>query len=161
MAALNPLRRWQYHLLYATAAILALSGIGWLAVHYLRGAGADQLPHPLEPWLMRLHGAAGFAALFLAGLLAAAHVPQGWRMSTRSPNLRQRLTSQRHTGLALCLLGALGAAGGYLLYYFSPEPLRAPLGWVHAALGLALVLVLPLHARKTQALQPCKSTIGH
>lgn len=145
MAALNPLRSWQYRLLYATAAALALSGLGWLAVHYLWGAGADQLPHPLEPWLMRLHGAAAFAALFLMGVLAAGHVPQGWRMATRSPHLRQRWASQRRTGLALCLLGAAGGACGYLLYYFAPEPIRAPLGWVHAALGLLLVLVLPLH----------------
>jgi len=145
MAALNPLRGWQYRLLYATAGVLALSGLGWLAAHYLWGAGAGQLPLPLEPWLMRLHGAAAFAALFLAGLLAAAHVPQGWRMSTRNPHLLQRWAGQRRTGLALCLLGAAGSTSGYLLYYFAPEPVRAPLGWAHAALGLVLVLVLPLH----------------
>jgi len=148
MAALNPLRRWQYGLLYATLALLAASGAAWLAVHYLWGAGAGELPHPLEPWLMRLHGAAAFAALFVAGLLACVHVPQGWRMATRIPHLRERWAGQRHTGLALCALGAGCIATSYLLYYFVPEAIRPALGWVHAAAGLALALLLPLHEKR-------------
>ena len=154
MAALNPLRGWQRRLLYATAGLLLASGLCWLAVHYLWGAGADQLPHPLEPWLMRLHGAAAFAALFLAGMLAAAHVPQGWRMSTRSPHLRRRWAGQRRTGLALCLLGAAGAVSGYLLYYFAPEPVRPVLGWAHAVLGLLLAALLPLHGWRAHGPHP-------
>lgn len=142
---MNHLKGWQYRALYATVGALVLSGALWLAMHYLWGAGADLLPHPLEPWLMRLHGAAGFAGLFMAGVLAAAHVPQGWRMTTRNLRLRQHKASQRRTGLALCALGALGALSGYLLYYFAPENLRALMGWGHAVLGLALAVLLPLH----------------
>ncbi|MFT3812552.1 MAG: DUF4405 domain-containing protein [Acidovorax sp.] len=152
MAALNPLRRWQYRLLYATLALLAASGVAWLAVHYLWGAGADRLPHPLEPWLMRLHGAAGFAALFMAGVLACVHVPQGWRMVTRIPHLRERWAGQRRTGLALCALGGACVASSYLLYYFAPENLRPVLGWAHAAAGLALAALLPLHEKSAPRL---------
>ncbi|MBS0507090.1 MAG: hypothetical protein JSR53_06880 [Proteobacteria bacterium] len=103
------------------------------------------MPHPLEPWLMRLHGAAAFAGLFMAGVLAAAHVPQGWRMTTRNPRLRQHKARQRRTGLALCALGLAAVLSGYLLYYFAPEDLRAAIGWSHAALGLVLAGLLPLH----------------
>jgi hypothetical protein len=142
---MNALKPWQYRALYASTGVLAASGALWLAVHYLWGAGADQLPHPLEPWLMRLHGAAAFAGLFMAGVLAAAHIPQGWRMTTRNARLRLHKAAQRRTGLALCALGGLGALSGYLLYYFAPEHLRAPIGWGHAALGLALALLVPLH----------------
>lgn len=145
---MNHLRGWQYRALYATVGALACSGVLWLAMHYLAGAGADSLPHPLEPWLMRLHGAAGFAGLFMAGVLAAAHVPQGWRMTTRNLRLRQHKAGQRRTGLALCVLGGLAALSGYLLYYFAPEDLRALIGWSHAVLGLALVALLPLHGAR-------------
>lgn len=142
---MNHLKGWQYRALYATVGGLVCSGASWLAVHYLWGAGADHLPHPLEPWLMRLHGAAGFAGLFMAGMLAAAHVPQGWRMTTCNLRLRQHKAGQRRTGLALCVLGGLAVLSGYLLYYFAPENLRALIGWCHAVLGLALSLLLPLH----------------
>lgn len=148
---MNHLKSWQYRLLYAAAGSLALSGVAWLAVHYLWGAGAGNLPHPLEPWLMRLHGAAGFAGLFTAGMLAASHVPQGWRMTTRSPRLRVRKAGQRRTGLALCFLGGAGILSGYLLYYFAPESVRAMLGWSHALLGLALALLLPWHGWRDHA----------
>ncbi len=142
---MNPLKSWQYRALYAIVGLLAASGLLWLAVHYLWGAGAEQLPHPLEPWLMRLHGAAAFASLFMAGVLAAAHVPQGWRMTTRSPRLRQHKAGQRRTGLALCALGVAVVFSGYLLFYFAPEDWRAAIGWSHAALGLVLAALLPLH----------------
>ncbi|GGH63810.1 hypothetical protein GCM10010975_30000 [Comamonas phosphati] len=145
---MNHLKSWQYRFLYAAVGALALSGAAWLAVHYLWGAGAGNLPHPLEPWLMRLHGAAGFAGLFMTGVLAAAHVPQGWRMTTRNPKLRMRKASQRRTGLVLCFLGLVGILSGYLLYYFAPENVRAVLGWSHALLGMALALLLPLHGRR-------------
>lgn len=145
---MNHLKSWQYRLLYLAVGALALSGVLWLVVHYLWGAGADNLPHPLEPWMMQLHGAAGFAGLFVAGMLSAAHVPQGWKMTTRSPKLRYRKAIQRRTGLVLCFLGLAGIFSGYLLYYFAPGNIRPMLGWTHAALGLALALLLPLHAWK-------------
>lgn len=151
MASLNHLPGWQHRALYATAAVLALSGLPWLAVHYLWGAGAGNLPHPMELWLIRLHGAAGFAGLFMGGVLAAAHVPQGWRMTTRNLRLRQHKAGQRRTGLALSALGAAAALSGYLLYYFAPEDLRMLIGWAHALLGLVLVLLLPLHGWRRSA----------
>lgn len=132
---------WQRALLLGTAVLLLISGGTWLAVHYLLGAGAGELPHPLEPWLMRLHGLGAFAALFAGGAMAGAHVGAGWRVSAR-------LGTQRRSGLALCTLLALTVLSAYLLYYSAPEDWRGPLGWVHAGLGAALAATGGWHARR-------------
>ena len=55
------------------------SGLLWLALHYMAGAGAGELPHPLEAWLMRAHGLAAFAGLFMLGVIGGSHIPHGWR----------------------------------------------------------------------------------
>lgn len=134
---------WQRATLSLSGAALLLTGIAWLAVHYLAGAGAGELPHPLEAWAMKLHGLAAFVGLFMLGALAGAHIPQGWRMSGR-----HRWAQQRGTGTALIAAGVLLAITGYLLYYFAPETVRPALGWVHAAVGLVMAVVLPVHRRQ-------------
>ena len=133
---------WQRLGVYVAGAVLLLTGLAWLALHYLVGTGADQLPNPMEAWALRLHGLAAFAGLFLLGVVAGAHIPHGWRLSRR----RQR-AHQRGTGLALCALGAVVALTGYLLYYFAPEGVRPILGWVHAATGVAMALAIWMHRR--------------
>jgi len=135
------LPRWQRRSLYVAGAALLASGVLWLVLHY--SAAAGELPHPLEAWAMRLHGLASFAALFMLGVLAAAHVPQGWRLTGR-----QRRAGQRGTGLALCILGALLALTGYLLYYFASESVRPALGWLHSAVGIAAGAGLAFHQRR-------------
>ncbi|MCZ7560110.1 MAG: hypothetical protein M5U30_08770 [Burkholderiaceae bacterium] len=145
MASLNRIAPWQNRLLHASAWLLGASGLAWLGLHYLAGAGAGELPHPLEPRLMRLHGGAAFAALFVAGALAAGHVPNGWRL-TASRIWRAGSARRRRTGIALVGLGAAAALTGYLLYYFAPETVRPALGWLHAAFGLAMMLILATHA---------------
>lgn len=137
-----PVRRvepWLRMMLIGTGVALLLTGGGWLALHY--GATTDGLPHPLEAWLMRVHGLASFAAFFTMGALAASHLPLGWRLSAH-----RRWANQRATGLALCLLAALLALSAYLLYYFAPETLRPALGWAHAAAGVAMAGVAVAHA---------------
>lgn len=137
------LHGWQRACLWSCAALLLASGLAWLPLHYLWGAGAGELPHPLEAWAMRLHGLGSFGALFVLGVLAAAHVPTGWRLSGR-----HRQAGQRRTGLALCTLAALLALTGYQLYYFAPEALRPALGLLHAGLGLAMALLGAWHGRR-------------
>jgi hypothetical protein len=138
--AVHRLARWQRRTVYGSGALLLLTGLGWLALHY--GAGAGELPNPLESWALRLHGLAAFGALFVLGALAAGHVPQGWHLSHR-----RRWAGQRGSGVLLCTLAALLALSGYLLYYFAPETLRPTLGWVHALLGLAMTALLAAHRR--------------
>ena len=127
----SPLQRQGLALL---AALLVISGAGWLALHYSLGAGNGELPHPAEPWLMRLHGAAAFAALFAAGVMSGHHIPAAWRQAQRP-----RHRTQRRSGLLICTSAALVVLSGYALYYLVPEALRPALGWGHAGAGMLLV----------------------
>jgi hypothetical protein len=139
-AATHHLARWHRLSVYAVGALLLLTGVAWLALHYL--AGNDELPHPLEAWMLRAHGLAAFAGLFMFGVIAAAHLPHGWRLSRR-----RRWAHQRRTGLVLCTLAAVLVLSGYLLYYFAPEAIRPSLGWIHAGVGVAMALAVALHRR--------------
>ncbi|HEV7914326.1 MAG TPA: DUF4405 domain-containing protein [Albitalea sp.] len=141
MSRTSHLDDWHRRCLYASGALLLLSGVAWLVLHYAVAAGG--LPHPLEAWTMRLHGAAAFVGLFMLGVLAAVHVPHGWRLSGRPRHARQR-----GSGLALCVLAAALVASGYLLYYFAPETVRPLLGWLHAGAGIAMAASFALHRRQ-------------
>lgn len=136
------LPRWQRRGLYLTIAALALTGLPWLAIHYTLGEGAGELPHPAEAWLMRLHGLGAFTGLFWFGLITAAHIPRGWRMSGRL-----RWARQRSLGLAVTTLMALLALSAYAMFYLLPEAWHPPVGLAHAALGTLLVPLLAWHAR--------------
>jgi hypothetical protein len=136
------LPRWQRRALYASGSLLLLTGLAWLTLHYSVGAGAGELPHPLEAWCLRLHGLAAMVGVFVLGALAAAHIPQGWRLSRR-----WQLARQQRTGLLLCTLAALLVLSGWLLYYFAPEDLRPALGWAHAGIGVALGGGMLMHRR--------------
>lgn len=133
---------WQRIGIYAAGALLLITGAAWLALHYSVGAGAGELPHPAQAWLLRGHGLVGFVGLFLFGVLAAAHVPQGWRLTRR-----HRWAGQRNSGVALCALAVLLSLSGYLLYYFAPEGVRAALGWAHTAAGVAMAVLVLFHRR--------------
>ncbi|HTP28223.1 MAG TPA: hypothetical protein VMK12_21540 [Anaeromyxobacteraceae bacterium] len=132
----NPLLRWQRRTVYAAAGSLLLSGVAWLPVHYLWGAGAGELPRPIEPWLVRWHAVSAVAGLFAVGVVAANHVSRGW-------HLRQR----RISGLAVCILVAVVAATGYALSYLVSEDWRPALGWGHAALGAVMTAAGVTHRR--------------
>ncbi len=133
---------WQRVSIYAAGGLLLVTGAAWLTLHYSVGAGAGELPHPAEAWLLRGHGLIGFTGLFLFGVLAAAHVPQGWRLTRR-----HRWAGQRNSGVALCALAVLLSATGYLLYYFAPESVRAAMGWTHTAVGVAMAVLVAFHRR--------------
>ena len=158
---------WQRLALYLTGASLLLTGAAWLALHYSIGAGAGELPHPLEAWALRLHGLFAFGGVFVLGALAAWHIPQGWRICAPGPaapavprersieaakphvpkNHRRRWEGQRNSGALLCGIGALLVLSGYALYYFAPESLRPALGWAHAFLGVTMAVLIATHRR--------------
>ena len=143
MAPPNRLRRWQRLLCDGTGITLLASGLVWLVVHYAWGAGAGELPHALEPWMMKLHGLAAMAALFAFGSLATGHVPHGLRVTQGRRGRRQRLLGLWLGALAMLLVGS-----GYLLYYFTPEDWRAGLGGAHSVIGIAMALLLVWHRQR-------------
>jgi hypothetical protein len=142
MRPVNRLPRWQRLTAEVAGAALLASGIVWLLAHYGGGAVSGDLPHPAEPWMMRLHGGAAMAALFALGLLAAGHVPHGWRVTATRHGRRQR-----RLGLALLALAAAAVGSGYLLYYFVPERWRGLIGGLHSAAGLVMAALLVWHRR--------------
>lgn len=139
----NPLVRWQRYSVIGAGLSLLLSGVCWIPVHYLLGAGVGELPHPVEPWLLRWHGLSAVAGVFALGLVAAGHMSRGWA-------LRQR----RSSGLALGLLAGAGVASGYAIAYLVPDSLRPVAGWAHAIMGFAIVGVGWAHRRTTKATVP-------
>ncbi len=134
--------RWQRIALYASGGLLLATGAVWLAVHYSLGAGSGALPHRLEAWMLRAHGLAAFAGLFVLGVLAAGHIPHGWKLSHR-----RHWAGQRSTGAMLCVIAAVLALSGYALYYFASEAVRPALGWAHAAVGATMAVLIANHRR--------------
>lgn len=134
----NHLPPWQRRLLDATLLALLISGLAWLAVHYGMGAGSgpDVLPHPAEPWLMRLHGLCGFAGLFVLGTVSALHVPRGWRRG-----------SHRRSAIVVLAGWGISLLTAWLLYYLASESTRPTIGWLHAGIAAALCIAILVHRR--------------
>jgi hypothetical protein len=121
----NALPPWQRRTVVWGSWSIALSGLAWILVHYALQAGADGLPHPLEPWLIRWHSLSAMIGLFAAGLVGGGHVQRGWQFARR-----------RATGLILCVAGAIVVVSGYALAYLVPETWHPGVGIGHAALGV-------------------------
>ncbi len=119
--------------LYAATALLFGSGAGWLAARYV--PALHWLPAGLASASMRIHGAAAMLMLVLTGSAVALHGPGGWRER-----------KNRVSGVALCIAVMAVAATGYCLYYLGDEGVRMAASLGHWILGLALPVVLALHA---------------
>ncbi|WP_272544852.1 hypothetical protein PPH94_019570 [Burkholderia cepacia] len=130
--------------LYVLTALLVATGTAWLFAHF--GRQDDALPSPVEPWSMKIHGAAAMIAIFMAGTMVHRHVLPGWRMRRN-----------RVAGIAMCIaLGSL-AATGYGLYYFDGETLRWLTERLHWGAGFLLPAVFAGHvcaARKSRRAKP-------
>jgi hypothetical protein len=129
---------------YAIFGALWTSGIAWLVFHYfLRQSGEfGELPHPLEAWSLRLHGAAGFFGLWLLGVLWATHLIPAWRARRRS------------SGIVLTSVAVVLVVTGYLLYYVGDESARDLIAWAHWGIGIALPLPFLLHALRGRTARP-------
>jgi hypothetical protein len=123
------LARWQIWLLTISGTALWLSGAAWLLLHYYGQIEGEFGPetNPVEPWMMRLHGAVLIPALLGFGGLFVAHMPKGWK------DYRQRLI-----GLGLTSLIGLLILTGYLLYYVGDDGLRGWISLIHWAIGLGV-----------------------
>jgi len=127
------LPRWLRWTVYLTTVALFASGAVWLVVHYSR-SGAEDLPHPAESWLLRVHGLAMMVGLFVYGSLLRAHMVNAWQMQRN-----------RSTGVLVAAVLAVLTLTGYLLYYASGESARPVISAAHWVIGLAIGVLLPLH----------------
>lgn len=134
----NHLPRWLRALLLGSGALLLLTGVLWLALHWRHGFSNAELalPHAWEHPLMQLHGFVLIPFLFALGALSPVHVPRGWRGHS---NLK--------SGVALIGSTAVLAASGYALYYWVDDLARDWVGWLHAVFGILLTAVFAAHWR--------------
>lgn len=124
--------------LYVIGIGVWLSGGLWLLFHHFLSEQGEFGPkiHPLEPWWLRLHGAFGFAAIWMFGLLWSVHVSRAW------PGLRRRWSGGVLTGVFAWLI-----VSGYLLYYAGDESARSVVSVLHWGIGLASPICFGFHRR--------------
>jgi hypothetical protein len=122
-------RRWA---VYSAFALLLLTGVTWLALHFLDDASDAGLL--AIAWTMKLHGAGAMVCLYLLGMLWGPHIRNAW--------VRKR------NRLAGALFGAVTAVlvmTGYALYYVNGELPRQSAEYLHWAAGLIECLALWVH----------------
>ena len=129
--------RW----LYVVATALLLSGVGWLTSHFFLAGSSlvaafkfDGVPHPSEPWWLRLHGAAMMGFLVVFGALLPGHVVHG---------LRRR--KNKRSGIFMLTVVIALALTGYALYYLGDEATRPWISALHWLIGLGAAVGLVLH----------------
>ena len=121
---------------YAVGFGLWTTGAAWLLLHYFLAQETPfgPSPHPLEFWSRAAHGAFGFAALWLFGMLWGTHIVDGWRSLRR-----------RWSGAAMFVIFAWLVVSGYLLYYLGGEQTLAVTTVLHWSIGLLCPLPFLLH----------------
>lgn len=134
--------------LYAVLLMVAVSGIAWLVVRYFLREGGDlaDLPHPLESWMLKWHGAAAMAALVAAGSVLPWHAWRAWQTGRNVA-----------TGGAMAVVLGFLAATGWAIYYLPGERAHEVAGLLHWLVGLALLPVAALHVvrgRRLRAANP-------
>jgi cation transport ATPase len=133
---------------YLVVAAVFLTGAVWAWLHnFAHGTTElDDAPHPAEPWLMKLHGAAAMAVLIVVGTLLPYHAKFAWRAGRN-----------RRTGSTLLAILAFLIATGYGLYYSGDERLRAWISDAHLYVGLAVPLLIALHVWRGKRTRPPRS----
>jgi magnesium-transporting ATPase (P-type) len=127
---LRPLARW---MLYGTIALLVVSGVGWIVVHY--ASDIDDLSRlSTETAMLKFHGAAAFAMLIAVGAMSAHHVRRGWL-----------LARNRRSGSIVIAILVILIVTGYALYYLVNDATRAPISSAHWLFGIALAPMLIAH----------------
>jgi hypothetical protein len=122
-------------LTFSAGALLWISGVAWLVLHYgfAQRTAFGPLPNPWEPTVMRVHGLLAVAGVFLLGWITAGHMSERWRSRPR-----------RISGLLLAASGAILIMSGYALYYTTGSPHEVA-ALAHEVLGAAALIVALAH----------------
>ena len=137
LPASNRLPAWHEWSIYAAFATLVLTGATWLIIHNFVVVAGPFGPQPsaVEPWLLRVHGAATTVFLVLVGALIPNHIRLAWRAR------RHRWTGGLTASAMLVL-----AASGDGLYYIAEENVRPITSLLHWIVGIAACVALGVHA---------------
>lgn len=127
---------WHRYIVYGIVILTTVSGLAWLGLHYFvsRRGELGVMPHPLEAFSLKVHGAAAMLMLLCLGTLLLPHMLRAWRLGRN-----------RYLGNVLTLVNLVLILTGYALYYFSTEENHAILSSLHWITGLLLPAVLILH----------------
>jgi hypothetical protein len=144
---LPPTQRW---LVYASSALLVITGLAWAFVHYFGdAAGLDShAALAFNAFMMKLHGGAAMAGLIVIGTLLPHHVPSGWTAKLN-----------RKSGVTTLVVASVLVLSGYLLYYTGDETYRQFASYFHLAAGLAFAAFLIFHiANRRERKEPAAWT---
>ncbi len=133
-----------FHRLAAYGAfvlVVATGGVWTVCWHLLRED--PEMRHPMEPWLVKTHGAAAFVFLVLFGAALPQHAKMAWKAR-----------KNRAAGVALIAVCAASMLTGWMI--FCIEWAHDAVHWIHVVAGMALPIVLPWHivaGRRSMALK--------
>ena len=146
------LSRRQKVAIYGVCAALWGSGALWLVFDYFlqRTGPFGPEPNPAEHWLIVLHGATAFVALWMGGWLWGAHITPWWHRQKR-----------RNSGKVLIGFGALLIVSGWLLYYAGDDALRRYTAITHWLLGLAFVVPFLVHGLRSARHRSRRNDLQH
>jgi hypothetical protein len=128
--------RAQRAAVYLSVGVLWISGCGWLYLDQFaeqRGPFGN-IPHPLEPPLLLMHGVASVASLYLFGWIGARHALRWWAGGLRRTS----------GGLLACIL-ALLILSGFALFFLSSDAWQRYAAAAHDLLGIALTVFAIQH----------------
>jgi hypothetical protein len=128
---LNPSFRYA---IYATFAVLLLSGAGWLIADWQKDVSSEEIWQQSIAYLLMVHGGSAMAALLLLGALIPLHLLRAWRSG-----------KNRRSGTVMATFNAILIGTAFGLYYLGSETLRPWMSWIHIAAGFSLALWFPLH----------------
>ncbi|MGB9152908.1 MAG: hypothetical protein WCD70_07455 [Alphaproteobacteria bacterium] len=131
--------RWIRWSIYGATITWTVTGLVWIFAHYvLRAPG--EIEHPIEPWMLRIHGAAVMLGLFMYGSLVRPHITKGWYAK-----------KGRNSGMTVLAIVGTQIVSGYLLYYASNDSNQDILSMIHWMIGLFLPIWLVIHVWRRRA----------
>jgi hypothetical protein len=127
--------------LLAVLALLWLSGLYWLLLHYVWARPGDfgVIRHPLEAPTLLVHGIVAMFALFLLGWFAGRHA------GAVSSGRRVR------SGWPLTIMTGVLLLAGCAQLFLTSAAWQSAIAVVHEAIGVALPLPLLVHGWRASA----------
>ena len=124
--------------LYLSTGTLFSSGVIWAVWHYLLSpAGSspfESVISPVEPWSLKIHGAAAFIFLIVFGVLIPSHI-----------NTSIRANRNKRSGFLMIAVSGILVVSGYGLYYCGIEGARDFISVSHLVIGILLPVFLLIH----------------
>lgn len=116
---------------YGALVLVIATGLTWAVCwHFLRND--PEMRHPLEPTLVKAHGAAAFLFMVAFGAALPQHAKTAWKAR-----------KNRAAGLALLGLCAVSIASGWMI--FCLELWHDQIHWLHVIAGGLLPVSIPWH----------------